>query len=139
MGSAHDDDLYYAQRAREREFEVRVWDVLKEVTFPDFKYVLKHNNGGYYLQIECQGAADNVTTEPTSWKGRKWLLSMHMTDSEVVTTAFKATLTAIEHETREQFKYMGQSIFDPHYDVRQLVALRSAAGCLDTRPDGMQG
>jgi hypothetical protein len=56
-----------------------------------------------------------------------------MTKSEVVQTAFKAALTAIEHEARERFTYRGQSIFDPHYDVDQLVELRARADCLDER------
>jgi hypothetical protein len=69
------------------------------------------------------------------WNGRKWFLSNHMTRSEVVQTAFKAVLTAEEHEAREHFKYRGQSIFDPHYDVDKLVELRSDVACLDLRKE----
>lgn len=55
--------------------------------------------------------------------GRKWYLSEHMTDSELVTTAFKAALTAEEHECREQFRYYGYRIFNPHISVAALVTV----------------
>lgn len=53
--------------------------------------------------------------------GRKWRLSKHMTDSEIVQTAFLAVRTAQEHELREQFKYKGYAIFNPHFDLDHLV------------------
>lgn len=64
------------------------------------------------------------TGAPLPWRGRKWLISEHMTDGEIVQTVFKATMTAAEHELREGFKYRGQPIFDPHYDLEKLVELR---------------
>lgn len=76
-----------------------------------------------YLQV-LQKTKCNVTGEPYESKGRKWRLSPHMTRSEIVQTALKAVLTAEEHEVRERFKYRGQPIFDPHYDVDELWHLR---------------
>lgn len=58
---------------------------------------------------------------PVEQKGRKWLLSNHMTESEVVMTAFKALLTAEEHEARERFTYRARRIFGPHINVNRLV------------------
>jgi hypothetical protein len=55
--------------------------------------------------------------------GRKWFLSPHMTESEVVATAFKALLTAEEHECRERFTYRGQRVFGPHIDVARVASL----------------
>lgn len=43
-----------------------------------------------------------------------------MTRSEVVQTALKAVLAAVEHEAREFFTYNGRAIFGPHYDVDAL-------------------
>lgn len=85
------------------------------------------------LRVVDYGGTDNVTGKPTSWRGRKWLLSEHMTDGEVVQTIFLATRVAIEHEMREQFLFMGQAIFDPHYDINKLVALRSQPDALKER------
>jgi hypothetical protein len=58
---------------------------------------------------------------------RKWLLSQHMTRSELVQTAFKCVLTSIEHEAREQFTYKGARVFGPHFDVETLVSACYAA------------
>ena len=53
-------------------------------------------------------------------KSRKWYLSRFMTVSEVVGTAFKAALTAEEHECRENFTWNGKRVFNPHIDVTAL-------------------
>jgi hypothetical protein len=78
--------------------------------------------GGFVLQIR----------HPKIGSGRKWRLSAWMTKSEVVQTAFMAYLAWMEHEVRESFKYKGEAIFSPHYDVDALVKL-SAAGKFDVR------
>ncbi len=88
-----------------------------------------------YLQV-TQVAMCNVAGDAYQVRGRKWRLSRHMTRSEVVQTALKAILTAEEHEVRERFKYRGRSIFDPHYDVDQLWALRGEGEqALDVRDE----
>lgn len=45
---------------------------------------------------------------------------------QVVTTALKAWLSAVEHEAREAFLYKGQTIFGPHQSVENLVKLKEA-------------
>lgn len=93
-----------------------------------------HSKGGYYyLQVGDLKATCNVTGNEVSWRGRKWLLSEHMTDGEIVQTVFKAVLTAMEHEVRELFLYRGHSIFDPHYDIDKLVELRRSEGAIKER------
>lgn len=71
-------------------------------------------------------------------RGRKWYLSMHMTDSEIVQTAFLAAMTAMEHEVREFFEYRNQPIFRPHYDVNALHTLCELEA-IDARPNGAVG
>lgn len=44
-----------------------------------------------------------------------------MTESELVLTAFKAALTAEEHECRERFQYRGRRVLNPHVSVRALM------------------
>lgn len=106
-------------------------EVLNRVFFPGFRYVLKYDDQ-FYLQIECDGKC-NITGVPMQWKGRKWKLSLHMTDGEVVQTAFMATMAAMEHEVREQFTYRSVSVFDPHYDIEKLVELRRQPDALKER------
>jgi hypothetical protein len=98
-------------------------DVLARVKFPAYSFRVKENTAGLYLQIKCEGKC-NVTGTDSVWFSRKWSLSYHMTDGEIVQTAFKAVLTALEHEARELFTYRDVSIFDPHYDIEKLVELR---------------
>jgi len=106
--------------------------IIADVEYPGFEFVVRGDHGGSYLQIRCK-ATCNVTGEPMDWSSRKWRLSNYMTRSELVQTALKATLAAVEHEAREKFKYRGQSIFDPHYDVDQLHKLRSSSEALEVR------
>jgi hypothetical protein len=85
-------------------------------------------SGRLYLQVVNVNASCAVSGVPCAWHGRKWRLSPHMTDSEIVSTAFKAFLTAEEHECRERFRFKGQRIFGPHLDVHALAhALESGA------------
>lgn len=82
----------------------------------------KHPEGRVYLQI-YQESVCNRTGAPYNEGGRKWDISKHMTESEVVFTIWKALLTFIEHELREKFMYMGKRIFDPHIDVQALLSV----------------
>lgn len=111
--------------------------ILEDTTFGDWKVALfwvvdAKNDNHYYLRVQADGAC-NITGEPMSWQGRKWALSKHMTDGEVVQTAFLAIMTAMEHEIREQFKYKGQAVFDPHYNINKLVELRRQPDALKER------
>lgn len=107
-------------------------DVLTRVSYPKFYFVVGVVNGSYYMQIECNDKC-NVTDAEITWKSRKWNLSVHMTDGEIVQTAFKAVLTAMEHEVREKFTYRDVAIFDPHYDIEKLVELRKQPNSIKER------
>lgn len=97
---------------------------LDDVKYPGVRFYLIHKGlderGTYtYLQLEME-CLDTDTGRHAFHKSRKWLLSEHMTRSEVVQTALKAVLTVLEHEARENFKYRGAAIFGPHFDVDAL-------------------
>lgn len=101
-------------------------DALNECSYPGFGFHVGTEDGGDvppYLQVVCADGVDNVTGQPSSWRGRKWRLSWYMTKSEVVQTAFFAVMTAIEHEARERFTYRGRAIFQPHWNVDVLANL----------------
>lgn len=88
-----------------------------------------------YLQVEATEARCAVTGEPITWRGRKWLLSYHMTETEIVCTAFKALAAALDHELREHFTYKGARVFDPHRSIALLVEIAGRADALDVRDD----
>lgn len=111
---------------------------LKDVRYKDWDMNVHADGERAYLQV---GFWEYDSTQPANTqaaksyqKGRKWLLSPYMTKSEVIQTAFKAVLTAEEHETREKFAYRGKNIFGPHFNVDALVDICGAEQH-DVRPD----
>lgn len=103
--------------------------IIDTVTYKDgFSFII----GDDYIQLR-EMTTCNRSNEPYESKGRKWKWSQFMTKSEVVTTCLKACLQYEEHEARENFKYHGVSIFDPHYDVDKLLTLRTSKEWDDVR------
>lgn len=97
--------------------------IVDEIEYNDWDIVLekdKVSGDRPYLQIQFMDI-DHFTGEPAKQLCRKWYLSYHMTDSEVVRTAYKAVKTALEHERDETFKYKGVPLFNPHHDLNFLV------------------
>lgn len=110
------------------EYARRLGSLLGRIETPEGAYFIASSEGSYaQLRVEME-TKDNVTGAPMIANGRWWRLSPHMTDGEIVQTAFKAYLTFLEHEAREQFKVDGVSVFDPHYDLDALIALRKSPG-----------
>lgn len=98
--------------------------VLEAVQLP-FGWSLRALYDGGNLMVQVQS--------PLEWRGRKWLLSRHMTAGEIAQTVLKATITVAELEIRELLLYDGQPVFDPHYDVEKLVELRGRPDALKER------
>lgn len=110
-------------------------EVLDRIKFRDWAFWTHDHMVGSerstYLQVEFSAPDPSVTPEigappghgHTRQKGRKWLLSPHMTDGEIAQTALMAVVAAMEHEIREEFTYRGHPIFGPHYDLEVLVAV----------------
>jgi transcription elongation factor Elf1 len=108
--------------------------LLAQVSYPGLALELTHETeavcqpsvhpGRYFLRWTDPSATCNTSGEALHSKGRKWRLSQHMVDGEVVSTAFKALLTYLEHEAREQFTFQGVSVYDSHVDIYKLVELR---------------
>lgn len=98
--------------------------ILFRITFQDWHFKMGQMGDGFFIQSRFL-ASDTEGGIPTrSWQsGRKWYVSPHSTESEVIQTALKAILTAVEHEAREQFLVDGKAIFGPHLDVEALLEL----------------
>jgi hypothetical protein len=102
-----------------------MYKVLTEVHYKDWTLIFGNDptrNNAPYLQwaFDALCPKTNTVSRQTS---RKWYLSSFMTESELVLTAFKAALTAEEHECREHFKYKARRIFNPHISVEALIAV----------------
>lgn len=124
-------------------FIQKVQEIIRKVSFRgpnligDLDIEVRDKNGVVYLQVVSVNGVDNDTGQPAEWRGRKWMLSEFMVESEIVRTAYKAIQAAIEHEMAEKFKYMGQSIYDPHWSVKVLAQARDLPFALDERPNGL--
>lgn len=103
-------------------------DLLNRIQYPGFQFEYFSEANIPFLRVKCEQATDNTSGEPTSWNGRKWRLSRHMTDMEVVNTAFLAVMTALEHEARELFKVDDIAVMDSHRDLDQLVEYMKTGG-----------
>ncbi|MCB1998780.1 MAG: hypothetical protein KDG57_23375 [Rhodoferax sp.] len=100
--------------------------ILAFIKFPGYNFRVVGMFDGRmptYLQASFMAPCNVDSGEPVQQRTRKWLLSAHMTPSELVQTAFKCVLTSQEHEAREQFTYRGAAVFGPHFDVEALVSM----------------
>jgi hypothetical protein len=91
--------------------------IVQKIAFRDWYFVIQSpGDHGFLLQYRWEANGEVQS-------GRKWYISPHATEGEVVQTALKAVLTALEHEAREAFTYEGSAIFAPHFRMDALVAL----------------
>lgn len=97
--------------------------VLSNVTYRDWRFVVGIDADRYFLQVEFDAPDAFEPSAVEVQRGRKWFLSPYMTRSEVVQTAHMAVQAAVEHEAREDFRYRGEAVFGPHFDVETLVVL----------------
>lgn len=114
------------------EFAGRLSAVLGRIEYRGWTFSVGWDDDRAFMQITF-AEIDPATGQSATWTSRKWRLSPHMTDSEIVQTALKAVLTAEEHEARERFMYRGRAIFGPHISVDALWDL-VGRGELETRP-----
>lgn len=75
-----------------------------------------------YLQVSYHDKCRN-TGEKKPWFGRKWYLSDHMTDDEVIKTSFAACKAVVDHEVMEGFTVDGIVLFNPHVSFESLLSV----------------
>lgn len=85
-------------------------------------FFLDRKGDGYLLQLRYF-EADIDTGKDEIQHARKWYISPHATESEIVRTCLMACLASAEHRVREHFLYRGKRVFGPHIDVAELAAL----------------
>jgi hypothetical protein len=97
-----------------------------------FAFRIFWQNSRMFLRVEVLAVDTMDTSGPkTLQKGRKWLLSEHMTVTEVVRTAWKAIEAFELHELQERFRYKGACVFNSHISVDELAKV---AEKVDIRP-----
>jgi hypothetical protein len=105
--------------------------LIDNIKYRDWDIVLRMDGDRPYVQIQFD-APDSFTGVVERQYCRKWMLSYYMTDSEIVRTVYKALEAAVLHEFQEDFRFMEEPIFRPHYDVFALARL-SMSNAVDRR------
>lgn len=82
----------------------------------------KYDAGRIFLQIVYK-ARCNKSGDEQIWHGRKFYLSDHMTDDEIIKTSFGAFKAAIEHEVMEAFRVDKIVLFNPHINFEELLKI----------------
>lgn len=78
--------------------------------------------GRVYIQLEYNSKC-NKDGDNDYWKGRKWYLSEHMTDDEIIKTCYAAFEACVKHEIMEGFKVDGKMLFNPHINFEALLSI----------------
>jgi hypothetical protein len=105
--------------------------VMAQVSFPGYTFIVERSTRVYLQATFMAPCADTGALELQHT--RKWYLSQEATVSEIVQTALKLVLTAMEHEARERFMYKGFPVFGPHLNVEQLLQLHIIGTAHDKR------
>jgi hypothetical protein len=102
----------------------RVSKIAESIRYKDWTLRVERDNadkGGRVFLQWIFNAPCVIGGRETAWHGRKWYLSPHMLESEVVKTAFAGALAAEEHEAREKFNYKGVAPFNPHISLDVMM------------------
>ena len=114
--------------------------IIDHCKFKDWEIRLKFTDPethlGPYLQVVFTDK-DAFTGEEEEQFCRKWTLSYHMCDTEVVDTVYAAIERAMRHEVMEQFKFLGRRIYNPHRNVYSLYDVSSGQENIDIREPNM--
>lgn len=99
-------------------------EVQHDVSYkPGYRLLLRPDSeipgGRWYYQVEADHL-DAITGEPGVGRGGKAYLSPHACRSELVQTAFGLLKAYEEHECREFFRYAGEQVYGPHFNVLAL-------------------
>lgn len=111
---------HHYEEVHDKDLE-HIMSILGRVTYKTWYMHVGVDGNRPYMQWQFNGPCSK-TGEVQLHMCRKWFLSPHMTDGELVQTAFSAALQAEEHECREFFKYGGHVIMNPHLSLEALTS-----------------
>ncbi len=81
-------------------------------------------DGRIYIQIQFNARdAKFPHNRAKTFNSRKWYLSDHMPEDEIVKTIYLAYETCVRHEVMEGFKVNGITLFNPHVDYKELLKI----------------
>lgn len=98
-----------------------IHDILSEVKYKDWQFVVDRKGDGFLIQVQFMGEDTDGSGKLELQKCRKWFVSQHSCDSEVVRSCFLAIRQAEEHELCERFHYKGHQVYNPHLDMTMMA------------------
>jgi hypothetical protein len=105
-------------------------NILESVTFNFYQHKFWwrtfEKGDGFLIQLCCR-MVDNETGNMSDQHGGKHYISSFAIKDEVVNKAWNACQDFIIHEAREAFKYKGQAIYQPHWNVDELLVLTESS------------
>lgn len=105
--------------------------ILKDIEFRDGWFVLHSKGDGWLLQL-CYFDKDVHTGEREIQHARKWYISPHMTETEIVEGAWAACQRSMLHRAGEWFTYRGARVYSPHFRIEDRLEMASRPE--DSRP-----
>lgn len=110
-----------------KDFFTRVLGITGSIRYKNWGLVVGNDTLGERVYLQWKFMAPDYINDPHGpfklWPTRKYPLSEHMTDGEIVQTAFLAAMQAEEHECREAFSFKGKHLFNPHISVDALMSV----------------
>lgn len=98
-----------------------VLDIVNRIVYKDWKFRLQDKGDGWLIQATFLAPDIHTGADETQYC-RKFYISSHACDSEIIRTAYLAIQQAEAHEMNEQFKFDNVAIFDPHLNYKNLAA-----------------
>lgn len=108
--------------------------ILSKIEYKNWRFYVEDRHDCMTLQIVFNDTCVLSGREVTQYC-RKWFISKHMTDNEVIRTAFMAVEKAEFHELCEKFKYKGVSINNPHINLEKIAENEDLFCNLDKRKE----
>jgi hypothetical protein len=100
----------------------QIEEIVAKVSYKNWIFTISSKGDGFLLQASFT-APDSKTGQVCIQRCRKWYISSHACEGEIVRTVYKAVEAAELHELQENFKFCGQSIFGPHLAPEDLALL----------------
>lgn len=97
--------------------------VLELCQYPGYTYHLSEVMYESPYLVCTYDEPNSVTGKTEQRVTRRWMLTPEITPSELVETAFRCVLTAMEQRVREMFAYRGRPVMDWNHDVEMLVGV----------------
>lgn len=99
----------------------KIKSIVSHVKYKDWQFVVGKKGDGFLIQVQFMGEDTDGSGKLELQKCRKWFVSQHSVDSEVIRSCFLAIRQAEEHELCEHFHYKGHQVYNPHLDMNSMA------------------